>query len=614
MKPFLLFKRSICSFLRVCILGIAIICLNTSIAFSHSNFTINIINSNGTPELTTSGKTDNYITTHVAYGNVPGSVSRTITVDECLLTLQDFIFFSSTGAVSNTGNSKVTGDVGSNLGSVSGFDAPTILNGGIYSAEPKTIQAKKDLLKLYIHLSDIPITNTTHEAVFGSDKTIYAGVYTIPGAGSMAGNLNIDAEGISDAVFIIKFEGAFSPATSSSISLKNGAKASNVYWIAEGAISIGASALMKGTFIAHTGAVSMAAGGNLEGRLFSTVGAVSFGPGMAILPSTSGYLPDLSVSSCNNDILNSAGNFTLFTSAGAVSNIGSSGIIGDVGSNAGAITGFETSATTLMGNTNNADLVTAKAATELLAGYTKLVNITATNSAHAPAFGNETLAPGVYAIAGAGSLAGTLTLDGTPPSGATTNQIPTFIFKFGGAFSVGAQSKIILKNVSHCNVYWVAEGAISIGAFSFMKGAFISNNGAVTMGANGNLEGNLFSTTGAIGFNTGVGYISYSLCTSPSNNGTKIANTAMLTSKIAISADNKLSVYPNPARGIIKMAFTGDASKVTSVEILDVLGKLVYSSKHFQSIINLSNKTAGVYFVRVHLNAAITTTKIVIEK
>ena len=537
------------------------------------------------------------------------AVSRTVTVSQNLGAVESFVLFSGAGAVSNTGNSNVSGDVGSNLGAVSGFGSPSTLIGGLYSATPNTTQTKIDLLNLYLHLSNIPVTNTTHAAVFGSNETITAGVYTIGGAASMAGNLNLDAQNNAHSIFILKFNGAFSPAAGSSITLLNGASAANVFWIAEGAISIGATSTMKGTFIAHTGAASMAAGGDLEGRLLSTVGAVSFGPGMAKLPADLSTIPVICVNTCNNSIVGSAGNFTLFTTAGAVSNTGSTGIIGNIGTGAGAITGFETPATTLVGTSFNADATTAQASNDLLAGYTTLVNTTATNSAHAPAFGNETLVPGVYEIAAAGSLAGTLILDGQG------NPNAQFIFKFGGAFSVGAQSKVILLNgTSHCNVYWIAEGAISIGTFSFIKGTFIANNGANTMGANGNLEGSLFSTAGAIGFNTGVGYISYALCTNPASAIPVMTNTVIAKNNISISTENKLSIYPNPARGIINLVLSGDESKVTLVEVMDAMGKLVYSSKQYHASINLSNHAAGVYLVRVHLNSKITTTKIVMEK
>jgi hypothetical protein len=101
-------------------------------------------------------------------------------------------------------------------------------------------------------------------------------VYAIAAAGSIAGNLILDAGGNANAVFIFKFAGAFTTGAFTTVSLINNASACNVFWIAEGAISMAASTTMRGTLIANNGAASMGADGILEGRLMSTAGAASF--------------------------------------------------------------------------------------------------------------------------------------------------------------------------------------------------------------------------------------------------------------------------------------------------------------------------------------------------
>ncbi|MFT5348183.1 MAG: hypothetical protein ACI9M3_001221, partial [Bacteroidia bacterium] len=82
-----------------------------------------------------------------------------------------------------------------------------------------------------------------------------------------------------------------------------------------------------------------------------------------------------------------------------------------------------------------------------------------------------------------------------------------FVIRFNGAFTVAAKSKVIFINgTQRCNVFWISEGATSIGTFVFMKGSVIAHGGACTIGASGNLEGRMLSTAGAIGFSTGVIY------------------------------------------------------------------------------------------------------------
>jgi hypothetical protein len=421
--------------------------------------------------------------------------------------VQTFSLYTVDGAVSAIGSGNdIKGDIGTQVGIISGFGSPTVHNGTIHDANSTSAQAKIDLLNVYIILNNIKVTNTTHAAAFGGGDTLAEGVYLIASAGSLTGALILDGKGESNAFFILKFEGAFTTAVSASVVLLNGTRACNVFWIAEGAISVGAKTTMKGTLIAHPGAATLGDGCSLEGRMLSTSGAITITAGVVSKPDSLSTIPIECVNTCADTFLNSAGNFTLFSSDGAVSNTGISGVIGDIGSNLGAVSGWGSSI--VVGSLHNANSVTAQAKIDLAAGYNKLINIPTTDSTHTPAFGSgDTLTQGVYKIAGAGSLAGLLVLDGGGDSNAF------FLFKFGGAFTTSTGTKVVLINgARRCNIFWLAEGAISMAAFTFMKGTTIANNGANNMGANGFIEGRMFSTAGAVGFNTSTTFISYSLC------------------------------------------------------------------------------------------------------
>ena len=201
-----------------------------------------------------------------------------------------------------------------------------------------TAQGVIDLLAIYNQLITYPVT-ATHSATLGSlvslsslgGETLYPGVYNIAAAAAISGRLTLDAQNNPDAKFIFYTGGVLSSVAGAEVVLINGASANNVFWIANGAISLGASTTIKGTLIAHDGVVSMADGGVLEGRMFSFVGAVNFGPGRAKIPTGNSFI--------NFGILS---NFVMFSSVGAISNTGVSDITGDVGTNVGAITGFDT--------------------------------------------------------------------------------------------------------------------------------------------------------------------------------------------------------------------------------------------------------------------------------
>ena len=192
-----------------------------------------------------------------------------------LRSLGCFALFTTTGAIGNTGTSVLTGNIGSGTGAITGFGAPTIVNGSFYNADAVTTQCTLDLDTLCNEINNTINTNSTHAPAFGGGETLPTGVYYIAGAGSIAGTLILDAQGASDALFIFKFGGAFTTAAGTTIVLLNGAKASNIFWKANGAISMAASTDMKGTAIANPGAISMGAGGSLTGRMLSSTGAVN---------------------------------------------------------------------------------------------------------------------------------------------------------------------------------------------------------------------------------------------------------------------------------------------------------------------------------------------------
>ena len=192
-------------------------------------------------------------------------------------TAANFALFTITGAITNTGTSNVTGDMGTNNGAISGFETSTV-TGSVNNANAITEKASTDLLNAYDQINSTANTST-HASVLGNGETLHAGVYNIAAAGSIAGALVLDGQGDTAAVFIIKFGGAFSIGGASAIILTDKTSDCNVFWIAEGAISIGASSFMKGTFIAHNAAISLAEGATLEGRMFSTTGAVSIDAG-----------------------------------------------------------------------------------------------------------------------------------------------------------------------------------------------------------------------------------------------------------------------------------------------------------------------------------------------
>ena len=201
-------------------------------------------------------------------------------------TVADFIIFTGIGAVANTGVSTFTGNVGSNAGAIAGFGSPSVLNGVIENANAVTLQASIDLAAACVQLQGIPTTIADHAAIFGSvgGESIYPGVYSVGTAVEIIGTLTLDAQGDPDAMFIFKITGALSSVAGAVVLLANGASSDNVFWIAVGAVGLGANTTMIGTAIGYPGAVSLGAGGSIDGRLYATAGAIATDSGEGTIP------------------------------------------------------------------------------------------------------------------------------------------------------------------------------------------------------------------------------------------------------------------------------------------------------------------------------------------
>jgi hypothetical protein len=188
-----------------------------------------------------------------------------------LRTAGNFVFFTTTGAVSNAGISLVTGNVGTNAGALTGFGG---LIGLTDSVNAVSAQAAVDLLIAYTQLS-LAIPTSFPAVLLGNGQVLHPGVYLIGAATTLNLGLTLDAQGNPNAVFIIQITGAFSTTAGSSVTLINGASACNVFWKVEGAFSMAVGSTMRGTVVVNNGAISMTPGDVLEGRALSTTGAIA---------------------------------------------------------------------------------------------------------------------------------------------------------------------------------------------------------------------------------------------------------------------------------------------------------------------------------------------------
>jgi hypothetical protein len=470
-----------------------------------------------------------------------------------LKTSADFILFTSSGGITNTGVSQILGGaIGTDFGALTGFDDVHCVK-HVQNAE--SAQCKLDLQAVYDEIAAITPTATITAASLNG-ATITPGVYQIDTAVSLTIDLTLDAENNSDAVFIFKVTGAIDLAADINILLMNGASVNNIFWHGTAAIGAGAGASLKGTFMTNAGAVSLGAAASLEGRALTIIGEVTMSGSTltsCIMPeativivtqptydvatgtievtaplgegysysidgidftNTDGLFENVlggeyTVMSKNSDgciswtdvtlvsyvhvpTLGTAADFILFTSKGDITNTAGTPTTitgGAIGTDDGTITGFDD--VNFVQHIQNAE--TAQCKLDLQAVYDEIADIVPTDIITAASLNNGTITPGIYEINEAVSLTGHLTLNAQGDSDAL------FIFKVTGAIGTAAGNIIILENgASVNNIFWHGTAALGSGADASLKGTFMTNVGAVSLGAGASLEGRALTIDGAV--------------------------------------------------------------------------------------------------------------------
>ena len=200
-----------------------------------------------------------------------------------------FALFTHAGAISNTGPTVITGDVGTVSGAVNGF-APTgsgVIIGTLHTGDALSIQAQTDVQSAYQQLAANSIDSTLNSTTgLGNKQVLKPYVYFVGGATVLSDTLFLDAAGNPAALFFFQINGVLSTAATSRIVLLNGASLSNVYFRVNGATNFGAQSIFQGTVIAN-GALNLGNGAAVRGRALSTFDAINLDSNTVSLPTVS---------------------------------------------------------------------------------------------------------------------------------------------------------------------------------------------------------------------------------------------------------------------------------------------------------------------------------------
>ena len=206
-----------------------------------------------------------------------GSPYLTGPASPTLNTVGCYALFSSNGPVTNSGITFVNGgDVGTNVGLTTGFNALNV-TGAIHPIpDGSTGACVPNLLTVYNYLNTLSYDiELLYPAQFGNKLVLTPHVYRLNGAVTFNDTLFLNGMGNANAVFVIQVNGAVATSTYAKVILTNGTQAKNVFWKVDGALNANNYSDMIGTFICNNGAVSFGSGATLLGRALTTNGAMS---------------------------------------------------------------------------------------------------------------------------------------------------------------------------------------------------------------------------------------------------------------------------------------------------------------------------------------------------
>lgn len=177
-------------------------------------------------------------------------------------------------AVTSTGATNITGDLGLSPGTSVGGFPPGILNGTLHINNSISNQAKLDLTAAYNDAAGRTATDIVTLSGNIGGLTLTPGLYKSTSSLAVSsGDLTFDAKGDSNAVFIIQIASTLTTTSDRKVILSGGAIASNIFWQVGSSATFGTTSVFKGTVMAMQ-SITFNTGASLNGRALASTGTV----------------------------------------------------------------------------------------------------------------------------------------------------------------------------------------------------------------------------------------------------------------------------------------------------------------------------------------------------
>lgn len=178
-------------------------------------------------------------------------------------------------AITSTGATVITGDLGLSPGSSLGGFPPGILNGTQHINDGIANQAKLDLTAAYNDAAGRTSTDIVTLSGNIGGLTLSPGLYKSTSSLAISsGDLTFDAKGNANAVFIIQIASTLTTTSGRKVILSGGALASNIFWQVGTSATFGTTSVFKGTVMAMQ-SITFNTGATLDGKAMARTGAIT---------------------------------------------------------------------------------------------------------------------------------------------------------------------------------------------------------------------------------------------------------------------------------------------------------------------------------------------------
>lgn len=178
-------------------------------------------------------------------------------------------------AITSTGATSITGDMGLSPGTSIGGFPPGVIVGTQRINDNLATQAKLDLTIAY---NDVAGRTSTEIVTLSGNiggLTLTPGLYKSTSTLAISsGDVTFDAKGNANGVFIIQIASSLTTTSGRKVILAGGALASNIYWQVGSSATFGTTSVFKGTILAMQ-SITFDTGATLEGRALARTGGIT---------------------------------------------------------------------------------------------------------------------------------------------------------------------------------------------------------------------------------------------------------------------------------------------------------------------------------------------------